>query len=154
MARKIALSSLSFISYLHLLEFIRQVRRALPYTTTMANRFDREGQEIRPLLRPDNSHEDNNPLPELEPKGFSPATYYCFALTFLLEMSNVLLTVPLITLFEQAICQTHYGPQQLSLGLATMGEDPCKAAPIQSELALLRGWQASFNGISGSFIAP
>lgn len=116
----------------------------------MADRIDRESEsESQPLL---NHREDatTQPIPPSdEPKGFTRATYFALWLTLLLEMSNVMLAVPIIALYEQVICRNHYGSHQPSLGV--LGDDPCKAVPVQSELALLRGWQGFFNGLAGQF---
>ncbi|KAF4436968.1 MFS multidrug transporter [Fusarium austroafricanum] len=95
-------------------------------------------------------HHDRRPQPTVSPQdplGFTRTTYLALALTFLLEMSNVVLAVPLIALYEQAICRNHYRAN------GAVGDDLCKAVPVQSELALLRGWQGFFNGFSGMLAA-
>lgn len=83
-----------------------------------------------------------------EQKELTRTTYFTFVLTFLIEMCNVMLAVPLLALLEQAVCQDHYA--DLTSTLVHSGGDPCKAPPIQGELALLRGWQGFLNGLSGS----
>ncbi|KAK3191050.1 hypothetical protein K4F52_003000 [Lecanicillium sp. MT-2017a] len=86
-----------------------------------------------------------------EQKGLTRTTYFTFVLTFLIEMCNVMLAVPLLALLEQAVCQDHYA--DLTPTLVHSGGDPCKAPPIQGELALLRGWQGFLNGLSALMLA-
>lgn len=86
--------------------------------------------------------------------GLSTLAKYCLVLEFLLELSNNVLTVPLISLFERAICDAYLDDNgQEALGvLGTVNEAACKIPQIQSELAELRGWKGFFETLAGTFV--
>ncbi|KAI0199456.1 MFS general substrate transporter [Astrocystis sublimbata] len=117
----------------------------------MADPTDRS-DESRPLLEeplPGQSRE--RPDPSIDTFVLSRNTYFCLALTFLLEMSNVMLTVPLLSILERAICQDYYTSQQISQSF--MMSDKCKIPAVQSELAMLRGWQGFLNGLASLVVS-
>ena len=76
---------------------------------------------------------------------------YCLLLEFLLELSNNISTVPLIALFERAICEAYKRDQDpvISYGPSSTDGVSCKIPPIQSELARLRGWKGFFETLAG-----
>lgn len=81
---------------------------------------------------------------------------YCLLIEFLTEFSNNVLTVPLVSLIERAICENYYnGHDQIALSsLGSVDEALCKIPEIQGELAKLRGWKALFETLSGMAPAP
>ena len=58
----------------------------------------------------------------------------------------------LFTVYESIICSEYYGVSDLSLlgSNRYVEERYCKVAPIQEELALLRGWQDFFDYLPGT----
>ena len=81
----------------------------------------------------------------------STAAKYCLLLEFLLELSSNVMTVPFISIFEQALCQAHFQVHgQDGFAKPTLVDEvSCKIPSIQSELASLRGWKAFFETLSG-----
>ena len=78
-----------------------------------------------------------------------------FCLQFLNYFAKHMIEVPMIKLFEQAICDRYYAsPKQLSLSTrAYVPESECKVPAIQSELALLSGLKFTFDALPGLFTA-
>ncbi len=71
----------------------------------------------------------------------------CFFLTICMEMSNVLVTLPLNQVLEGIICRRMFS--DLSNGI-----DPrCKNQIVQRELSFIRGWQLTFDVIPGLLTA-
>ena len=81
---------------------------------------------------------------------------YCLLIEFLTEFSNNVLTVPLVSLIESAICENYYHEhdQIARSSLGSVDEALCKIPEIQGELAKLRGWKAFFETLSGMASAP
>ena len=81
---------------------------------------------------------------------------YCLLIEFLTELSNNVLTVPIVSLLERAICENYYHEHdQIALSsLGSVDEALCKIPEIQAELAKLRGWKAFFETLSGMPQAP
>ena len=81
---------------------------------------------------------------------------YCLLIEFLTEFSNNVLTVPLVSLIERAICENYYHEhdQIARSSLGSVDEALCKIPEIQGELAKLRGWKAFFETLSGMAPAP
>ncbi|TPX11094.1 uncharacterized protein E0L32_007955 [Thyridium curvatum] len=72
-------------------------------------------------------------------------TILCFAAIFLAELGIAIMTPAWNAVMEDLICQ-RYVPRAADGQL--LADDPrCKDPRIQGELAMLRGWQASFEGI-------
>ncbi len=108
--------------------------------------------EREPLLRHEDSDSIDHQSGQLPPFRLSKLARYCLLLSFLLELSNNVLAVPLISLFERAICEAYFrknAQDTLSLSLP-IDEVSCKLPPIQSELAKLRGWKGFFETLSGT----
>ena len=106
-------------------------------------------QEREPLI----SHGDcdgdraTNPTPTFT---LTALAKYCLLLEFFLELSNNISTVPLISIYhEQAICDRYYQNDPAHVIGAFQG-DRCKIAPIQSELARVRGWKGFFETCIGN----
>lgn len=59
--------------------------------------------------------------------------------------------VPMIKLFEQAICNRYYNAHDdlIRLGSGTIDEKLCKIKPIQNELAGLVGLKFTFDALPG-----
>ena len=101
-------------------------------------------------------HDDNDDDDEHDTFHFNTLAKYCLLLQFSVELSNQILTVPLIALFENAICQTYYRQDELmdSANSQLLDRRSCKIPPIQSELARTRGWKAFFETISSMTTYP
>jgi hypothetical protein len=78
--------------------------------------------------------------------GFSPNLKYCIALELLCEFSTMILTVPMVSLLEQAICQRYYHNAHWT---GSLDSDICGVPQIQRTLAQVRGWKAFFDTLSG-----
>ncbi|EJP70910.1 MFS transporter, putative [Beauveria bassiana ARSEF 2860] len=73
--------------------------------------------------------------------------FKCFFLSICMEISNVLITIPLNQILESIICR------QLVSDHAS-GIDPrCKNENVQRELSFIRGWQLTFDLIPGLLTA-
>jgi hypothetical protein len=72
----------------------------------------------------------------------------CLILIVLVEIGAYLQTAPLNELIEQIICNEHIA--KLEGGSLIDPQDPrCKSARVQGKLAMLRGWQSTFDCIPG-----
>ena len=126
------------------------------HTTSLLVKMDSPRTDDRePLLR--RSTCNTSPKsPEGEPYVFrlSKLAKFCLLLDFLVEFSNSLLTVPVLSLLENAVCETYYRAhdQNVFHVSGSNNETLCKIAPVQAEVATLRGWKAFFETISGSSI--
>lgn len=107
----------------------------------------------QPISDPAQGHPARQPL--LSRLGISRIVLYCMLLNFLLEFSNSILTVPLISLYEASICQTYYGPKHGSMlrSASRPDESMCKIPAVQSELAFVRGWKAIFDTLAALFLS-
>ncbi|KIW29217.1 uncharacterized protein PV07_05044 [Cladophialophora immunda] len=111
-----------------------------------------EPEEDAPLLssQPPATTSDpknENPHPILDIwLSFSPSFKYCIALELLCELAMMILTVPMVSLLEQAICTRYYHGD-------ISNPDLCKIAPIQRTLAEVRGWTASFETLAAIIVA-
>jgi hypothetical protein len=63
---------------------------------------------------------------------------------FLLAFCEMILVAPLIRLFEQSLCLSHY-----DFPSAGIPESMCKGPEIQHPLATIRGWKSMFDTIPG-----
>ena len=124
----------------------------------MAGRLYNQSEERTtvhtPLLgdfpRPD---EDADPISSTRPR------YYVLGLilgiVFVTDLANSVSKAPLMRVFESIICQNHFAlvDPNLTSSNGFVEERHCKAAPVQEELALLRGWQDFFDYLPGLFLA-
>ena len=82
------------------------------------------------------------------------STYYVLGLVltivFAADLAGSISKAPLIRVYESIICNAHY--KIVDPGLIRNGqveERYCKVAPVQEELALLRGWHDFFDYLPG-----
>lgn len=81
----------------------------------------------------------------------SASGLYFMALHFLLGFYEVVLTAPLLLLFEQSICISYYAlydPHTIGPG-NSVPEVFCKLPQIQHDLATLRAWKSFFDTLPG-----
>ena len=121
--------------------------------------------EHQPLLQNQASSEHANL--KKSPRPFSasslrrsilknPILLGTFCLQFLNYVAKHMIEVPIIELFEQAICDRHYAsPKHLNkLSVrADVPESDCKIPAIQNELALLNGLKFTFDALPGLLTA-
>ena len=72
----------------------------------------------------------------------------CFILIILLEIGVYLQLAPLNELVEQIICRD-YLAEHKERGMLGLQDPRCKNAEVQGKLAMLRGWQSTFDCIPG-----
>lgn len=73
----------------------------------------------------------------------------CILLNFLIEMFDMIVTVPQLALLEGSLCSSYYATRDLNaadLPVHVTGQS-CKIEPIQKELAILRGWKAFLDAV-------
>jgi hypothetical protein len=102
-------------------------------------------------------HEEEEHLLEDEPPPYPVGAYpesdmpvtaqiiYFMSIHFLLAFCEMILVAPLVRLFEESLCQSHYGFP--SVGVP---EHMCKGPEIQDPLATIRGWKSMFDTIPGT----
>ncbi|KAM3558584.1 hypothetical protein MY1884_003922 [Beauveria asiatica] len=74
--------------------------------------------------------------------------FKCFFLSICMEISNILITIPLNQILESIICR------RLVSDHRSNGLDPrCKNENVQRELSFIRGWQLTFDLIPGLLTA-
>lgn len=69
-----------------------------------------------------------------------------FCLQFLFNFSRYIVEIPLIRLFEIAICNRYFDARAIK-------EEECKVPPIQDDLAMIVGWRFFFDAIPGLLTA-
>lgn len=95
-------------------------------------------EEEAPLLgNADNFHRTNS---------LSTNVLYFMAIHFLLAFCEMTLVAPLIKLFEESLCLTHY-----NFPSGGVEEGQCKVLEIQHSLATIRGWKSLFDTLPGAF---
>jgi len=72
---------------------------------------------------------------------------YFMAIHFLLAFCEIILVAPLIKLLENSLCLSYY-----DFPADGVQEGLCKIPEIQGPLAVIRGWQSTFNTIPGKFL--
>lgn len=72
----------------------------------------------------------------------------CFLLNILMEFGLYLITIPLSQALEEIICRGALLPD-----VPITNDQRCKDKTVQSELSLIRGWQATFDIIPGLLTA-
>lgn len=97
---------------------------------------DREihGQDDRP--REATRSDDAQPLSKL--------ILYFMTIHFLLAFAEIILVAPLIRLFENSLCLSHYGFPN-----GGVKEVLCKIPEVQQPLATIRGWKSLFDTVPG-----
>lgn len=115
---------------------------------------DHETNEQSPLL-PDGHDE---PAQDRAPKLWNRKTYtfaLIIALLILLNGGNILQEAPKTRLFESIFCSHFYREHDPSLigGDGTVPEHFCKIEPVQSDVAMLKGWQVFLDNIPSILLA-
>ena len=77
-----------------------------------------------------------------------PILICTFCLQFCTYFSKHMVEVPIIKLFEQAICDRYYAAHIDALA-SPIHERYCKIPEIQNELASLVGWKFTFDALPG-----
>ena len=80
-----------------------------------------------------------------------PIIVCTFCLQFCNYFSKHVIEVPIIKLFEQAICERYYAANDelLQTMAGSIDEQLCKIPAIQNELASLVGWKFTFDALPG-----
>lgn len=79
----------------------------------------------------------------------------CIICVFFVEVGDYMMRAPLTRMLEDIICRAYYKamvPSAIDLTLP-IPEDNCKIPPVQSELAMLKGWDVTFSCIPGILLA-
>lgn len=81
-----------------------------------------------------------------------PILICTFCLQFCTYFAKHMVEVPIIKLFEQAICNRYYAAhgELYSIAGEIVDEKMCKIAPIQDELATLTGLKFTFDALPGN----
>ena len=103
---------------------------------------DDEVDEDGPLLLSESQSRSNNNEEEPHTRSFDKLVLYFMIIHFLLGFCQIILVAPLIRLFENSICLSHFG-------YPTEGveESLCKIPEIQGPLATIRGWKSTLDTI-------
>jgi len=115
---------------------------------TIDRNGDGEPQTERSLLIPSISSTSENAFRHV----YSPTyiTSLACALIVIYEMSLFLQFAPTTAIMESIICEDYYSKgSSVITSPDDFNDEECKAAPIQTELALVLGWQPLFNSIAG-----
>lgn len=101
--------------------------------------------EQEPLLNPDGHSQHDVPTP---PANFDRLVLYFMAIHFLLAFCQIILVAPLIRLFENSLCLSHY-----NFPVGGVAESLCKIREIQQPLATIRGWKSTLDTIPVILVA-
>ena len=127
-------------------------------------------EEREPLLQPSPSQSSENGISNpkirwrwaknLKDIVFDNPILICtFVLQFLTYFAKHMVEVPMIRLFERAICNRYYAsidtdtPNFALIHVANVDESRCKIPPIQNELAGLVGLKFTFDALPGLITA-
>lgn len=100
-------------------------------------------EEDRLLNQPSES-----PVTTSRPGAASPLSsliIYFMTIHFLLAFSEIILIAPLLRLFENSLCLSHYG-----FPVGGLPESSCKGPEIQAPLATIKGWKSMLDTIPGT----
>jgi hypothetical protein len=102
-----------------------------------------------PLLhdRPGSSGEARNDQESIlkRAKPLTSLVLYFMTIHFLLAFCEIILVAPLIKLFENSLCLSHF-----DFPAGGVEESLCKIPEIQRPLATIRGWKSMFDTIPGT----
>jgi len=101
-----------------------------------------EEDEAGLLLPFDNRPKIDDHEEETNQPSFDKLVLYFMIIHFLLGFCQIILVAPLIRLFENSICLSHYG-----FPAAGVEESICKIPEIQGPLATIRGWKSTLDTI-------
>ena len=127
---------------------------------------DGEQTERSPLLELTGEHGNTLKAPS-HLKSWQTAenvTFLVMLVVLLVSLGDQLMENPQIRIIEAVVCYRYYeavDPSKLLMGRDEVGpgaiggvsEMLCKADDVQSELALLRGWQQFFDGLPSLLLA-
>jgi len=105
------------------------------------------GAECAPLLS-SSQHDDSHANYDTKDNSLQSLTrsfYLSLALIFLLQAGVSASVAPTTSILEDLICQRYYGD-----GHYASGEVSCKAEPVQTELAMLKGMTSLFMLLPGT----
>ena len=77
-------------------------------------------------------------------KPLTTIVFYFMTIHFLLAFCEIILVAPLIRLFENSLCLSHF-----DFPVGGIDESLCKIPEIQRPLATIRGWKSMFDTIPG-----
>jgi hypothetical protein len=77
-------------------------------------------------------------------KPLTTIVFYFMTIHFLLAFCEIILVAPLIRLFENSLCLSHF-----DFPPGGIDESLCKIPEIQRPLATIRGWKSMFDTIPG-----
>lgn len=112
----------------------------------------RTPSEATPLLQPPTS-----PSPILRAKKASPFFIVTIAILWVLiiEFGDELINPAQTRVFESIYCQLYYREHDPGLigsdGRGGVDEKWCKIPVVQGQVAMLKGWQNTLNGIGSEF---
>ncbi|KAK6526737.1 hypothetical protein TWF281_009939 [Arthrobotrys megalospora] len=87
-------------------------------------------------------------------RGFVILVSFVFAMS-ILEIADQLIKPSMVRIYEDTICREYYATQQHQLYPTgkDIPEEKCKIAPVQSELAFIRGLEPVFDAIPSLLVA-
>jgi len=120
--------------------------------------------ESSPLLSPSHddhitNSDDNETKPHQPHPKFLRVVILCVLSIFLIEVGDYMQRAPFMRILEDILCRQYYSssptlPTFPHLdGKLQIPESSCKVPLIQSELAMLRGWDQMFSCIPGILVA-
>lgn len=85
----------------------------------------------------------------------NPILSCTFLLQFSFYLAKHMVEVPTVRLFEEAVCNQYYSRHQVSNAstLSGVGEEHCKLAAVQQELATITGLKFTFDALPGLLTA-
>ena len=128
------------------------------------NQFEfEEDNESSPLLPPTTDYEDNT-LRSRTRQSWEKVMMLVLAVVLLVSLGDQWQESPHARIMESVICYRYFekvdqsklliGRDQIGPGaIGGVAEMLCKADDVQSELAMLRGWQSMFDGLPGLLLA-
>jgi MFS family permease len=127
--------------------------------STEPDRHDGHISESTPLLAGTSEARDYPPsitasIAPQHPKFFVVATI-CIASIFFIEIGDYMLKAPIMRTLEAIICNSYF-KSTMPIGMVfpdPIPEDHCKIPFVQSQLAMLKGWDLTFSCIPGILAA-
>ena len=104
-----------------------------------------EGEDT-PLLPPP------SPSPPKQPPRVFRVVFLCVLSIFLIEIGDFMQRAPWTRILEDIVCRSHFGTHSRRWE-PEIPEQECKVAPVQAQVAMLKGWDLSFSCIPAIFLA-